>query len=131
MKIRVMIVDDHKMFREGLRALISGEPDMEVVGEAADGGEAVALAREIAPDVVIMDMRMPVMNGIDATRNLVEERPETRVLVLSMYPSDQLHQSIAEAGASGYVLKGCDFVELAAAIRCACGGSQPSPAKPC
>jgi two-component system response regulator NreC len=131
MTIRIMIADDHKMFREGLRALISGEPDMEVVGEAADGREAVALAREIAPDVVIMDMKMPVMNGIDATRNLVKEQPETRVLILSMYSSDQLSDSIVEAGASGYILKGCDFVELAAAIRCACEGSHPSPANPC
>jgi DNA-binding NarL/FixJ family response regulator len=129
MKIKVMVVDDHKMFREGLLALISGEPDMEVVGEATDGREAIEMARELAPDVVIMDMKMPVMNGIDATRNLVKEMPGMKVLVLSMYSSDHLSDSILEAGASGYVLKGCDFVELAAAIRCVCQNSRPLGSK--
>ena len=129
MKIRVMVVDDHKMFREGLRALISGEPDMEVVGEAADGREAIEMARKLAPDVVVMDMKMPVMSGIDATRNLVKEMPGMRVLVLSMYSSDHLSESVLEAGASGYVLKGCDFEELAAAIRCVCQDSRPLSAK--
>ncbi len=125
MRIRVMVVDDHKMFREGLRALISGEQDMEVVGEAANGSEAIEMARKLAPDVVIMDMKMPVMNGIEATRNLVKEMPGMRVLVLSMYSSDHLSASIMEAGASGYVLKGCDFEELAAAVRCVCHNSRP------
>lgn len=118
MKIRVMVVDDHQMFREGLRALISGEQDMEVVGEAANGSEAIEIARKLAPDVVVMDMKMPVMNGIEATRHLVKELPGMRVLVLSMYSSSHLSESILEAGAAGYVLKGCDFEELAAAIRC-------------
>lgn len=129
MKIRVMVVDDHKMFREGLRALISCEQDMDVVGEAADGREAIEMARKLAPDVVIMDMKMPVMNGIEATRNLVKEMPGMRVLVLSMYSSDHLSASIMEAGAAGYVLKGCDFEELATAIRCACPNSRPLSSK--
>lgn len=121
MNTRVMIVDDHKMFRDGLRVLINAEPGMEVVGEAVDGREAVDLARRISPDVVVMDISMPGMNGIEAMRHLIKERPQVKVIMLSMYSSGQLVSSVMAAGASGYVLKGSDFAELASTIRRACG----------
>lgn len=125
MNARVMLVDDHKMFRDGLRVLIDAEPGMEVVGEAVDGREAVELARRLFPDVVIMDISMPGMNGIEAMRHLIRDNPRSKVIMLSMYSSGPLVQSVMAAGAAGYVLKGSDFSELAAAIRSACG--QPSP----
>lgn len=120
MSTRVMVVDDHKMFRDGLRVLINAEPGMEVVGEAVDGKEAVEIARSLSPDVVIMDISMPGMNGIEAMRHLIRGNPKIRVIMLSMYSSSPLVQSVMAAGASGYVLKGSDFSELAAAIRDAC-----------
>ncbi len=117
MSIRVVIVDDHKMFRDGLRGLINAEPDMEVVGEAIDGKDAIEVARRLLPDVVIMDISMPVMNGIEAMRHLIKDNPKLKVIMLSMYSSGPLVNSVMAAGACGYVLKGCDFQELAAAIR--------------
>ena len=125
MNTRVMLVDDHKMFRDGLRLLINAEPGMEVVGEAVDGTEAVEMARRLSPDVVVMDISMPGMNGIEAMRRLILENAGIRVIMLSMYSSGPLVQSVMAAGASGYVLKGSDFSELAAAIRSACG--RPAP----
>ncbi|MCU0530678.1 MAG: response regulator transcription factor [Syntrophales bacterium] len=125
MNTRVMLVDDHKMFRDGLRVLINAEPGMEVVGEAVDGREAVEMARRLSPDVVIMDISMPGMNGIEAMRHLIRDNAGIKVIMLSMYASAPLVQSVMAAGAAGYVLKGSDFSELAAAIRSACG--QPSP----
>jgi DNA-binding NarL/FixJ family response regulator len=121
MNAKVMIVDDHKMFRDGLRGLINAEPGMEVVGEAVDGREAIEVARRLAPDVVIMDISMPGMNGIEAMRHLIKERPGVKVIMLSMYSSGPLVQSVLAAGAVGYVLKGSDFAELASTIRRACG----------
>jgi two-component system, NarL family, response regulator NreC len=125
MNTRVMIVDDHKMFRDGLRGLINAEPGMEVVGEAVDGREAIEVARMLTPDVVVMDISMPGMNGIEAMRRLIKDRPQVKVIMLSMYSSGPLVQSVLAAGATGYVLKGSDFSELAAAIRCACGPANP------
>lgn len=117
MNTRVMLVDDHKMFRDGLRVLINAEPGMEVVGEAVDGREAVEMARRLSPDVVIMDISMPGMNGIEAMRHLIRDNASVKVIMLSMYSSGPLMHSVMAAGASGYVLKGSDFSELAAAIR--------------
>jgi len=117
MNTRVLLVDDHKMFRDGLRVLINAEPGMEVVGEAVDGREAVEMARRLSPDVAIMDISMPGMNGIEAMRHLIRDNPAIKVIMLSMYASGPLVQSVIAAGASGYVLKGSDFSELAAAIR--------------
>jgi DNA-binding NarL/FixJ family response regulator len=125
MNTRVMLVDDHKMFRDGLRVLINAEPGMEVVGEAVDGREAVEMARRFSPDVVIMDISMPGMNGIEAMRHLIRDNAGIKVIMLSMYSSTSLVKSVIAAGASGYVLKGSDFSELAEAIRSACG--RPSP----
>jgi DNA-binding NarL/FixJ family response regulator len=121
MNARVVIVDDHKMFRDGLRGLINAEPGMEVVGEAVDGREAIEVARRLSPDVVIMDISMPGMNGIEAMRHLIKESPGVKVIMLSMYSSGPLVQSVLAAGATGYVLKGSDFAELASTIRRACG----------
>lgn len=117
MNTRVMIVDDHKMFRDGLRGLINAEPGMEVVGEAVDGKEAIEMARSLAPDVVVMDISMPGMNGIEAMRHVIKDSPKVKVIMLSMYSSGPLVQSVLAAGATGYVLKGSDFAELAEAIR--------------
>jgi DNA-binding NarL/FixJ family response regulator len=119
MNTRVMLVDDHKMFRDGLRGLINAEPGMEVVGEAVDGKEAVEMARRLSPDVVVMDISMPVMNGIEAMRHLIRQNPKVRVIMLSMYSSGPLVRSVLSAGAAGYILKGSDFSELAEAIRSA------------
>ena len=121
MNARVVIVDDHKMFRDGLRGLINAEPGMEVVGEAVDGREAIEVARRLSPDVVVMDISMPGMNGIEALRHLIKDRPEVKVIMLSMYSSGPLVQSVLAAGSAGYVLKGADFAELASTIRRACG----------
>ena len=125
MNTRVVIVDDHKMFRDGLRGLINAEPGMEVVGEAVDGREAIDVVRRLAPDVVVMDISMPGMNGIEAMRHLIRDNAQIKVIMLSMYSSKPLVQSVMAAGASGYVLKGSDFSELAAAIRCACSREKP------
>ena len=121
MNTRVMIVDDHKMFRDGLRGLINAEPGMEVVGEAVDGKEAIEMARKVSPDVVVMDISMPGMNGIEAMRHVINNSPKVKVIMLSMYSSGPLVQSVLAAGASGYVLKGSDFAELASTIRSVCG----------
>jgi DNA-binding NarL/FixJ family response regulator len=121
MNTRVMIVDDHKMFRDGLRGLINAEPGMEVVGEAVDGREAIEMARKLTPDVVVMDISMPGMNGIEAMRHVIKGSPQVKVIMLSMYSSGPLVQSVLAAGAFGYVLKGSDFAELASTIRRACG----------
>lgn len=123
MNTKVMLVDDHKMFRDGLRVLINAEPGMVVVGEAVDGREAVEMARRLSPDVAVMDISMPGMNGIEAMRHLIRDNPRIKVIMLSMYSSGPLVQSVMAAGASGYVLKGSDFSELAEAIRSATGRS--------
>ena len=120
MNTKVLIVDDHKMFRDGLRGLINAEPGMEVVGEAVDGKEAIELARRLSPDIVIMDISMPGMNGIEAMRYLIKDSPKVKVIMLSMYSSGPLVQSVLAAGATGYVMKGSDFSELSAEIRRAC-----------
>ena len=104
MNTRVMIVDDHKMFRDGLRGLINAEPGMEVVGEAVDGREAIEMARKVSPDVVVMDISMPGMNGIEAMRHVINNSPKVKVIMLSMYSSGPLVQSVLAAGATEYVM---------------------------
>jgi len=117
MGIKVLLVDDHRIFREGLRALLEEQPDVEVVGEAADGEQAVELARELRPQVVIMDIRMPKLDGIEATRRITAELPQVRVLALSIYHDGQFVRQMLQAGASGYLLKDCCHHDLARAIR--------------
>ena len=116
-KIRLLLVDDHAVLRAGLRFLLNAQPDMEVVGEAADGAEAVRLAAETAPDVVLMDLTMPVMGGIDATRRIRERLPGTKVLVLTMHDDHSYLAEAVAAGASGLVLKQAADTELLSAIR--------------
>jgi DNA-binding NarL/FixJ family response regulator len=123
--IHVLIADDHTMFRAGLRALLATEHDIEVVGEAADGAEAVAKCEELAPDVVVMDILMPVMNGIEATSRLAAKCPATKVLVLSMYDDDEHVQRLLAAGAAGFVLKQASSDELVRAIREVVAGGLP------
>jgi DNA-binding NarL/FixJ family response regulator len=117
MKTRVMLADDHEAFRRELRAIIDRESDMAVVGEAANGKEAVEMARRLVPDVVVMDINMRYMNGIEATLYLSKELPSINVLILSMHSSPHLVKAVKESGARGYVLKGADAEELAQAVR--------------
>ncbi len=123
--IRVVIADDHAMFRAGLRALLAVEDDIKVVGEAANGEEAIARAEELAPDVVVMDILMPVLNGIEATRLIAADCPAARVLVLSMYDDEEHVQQLLAAGAAGFVLKHATSDELVRAIREVVAGGMP------
>ncbi|MFS8639850.1 MAG: response regulator transcription factor [Symbiobacteriaceae bacterium] len=115
--IRVLVADDHAILRDGIRTLLEAQPDIEVVGEASDGVEAVELARQLKPDVVLLDIGMPGMNGIEATRTILQDVPETRVLILSMHDNEEYIFPILEAGASGYVLKRSAATELVSALR--------------
>ncbi len=116
MSIRILLADDHKIVRDGLRALIEQQSDMEVVAEAADGRSAVRLAKELLPDIVIMDISMPDLNGIEASRQVVSEAPRVKIITLSMHSSSRFVKEVFKVGASGYLLKECAFEELANAI---------------
>src|SRR5436190_18539658 len=116
-KISIILVDDHVVVRQGLKALLAAEPDFEVVGEAENGQQAVAIVREKAPDVVVMDVAMPQMNGHAATRQIIKAHPSTRVLVLSTYNSDECVTELLQAGAKGYLMKQTASNELCQAIR--------------
>lgn len=115
-RIRVLLADDHPVFRYGMRAILGAEPDTELVGEATNGEEAVALAADLQPDVVLMDINMPALNGIEATRRIVEASPETGVLMLTMFEQDDSIFAAMRAGARGYVLKGADGAETLRAV---------------
>ena len=120
--IRVVVADDHALFRDGLKALLASEPGFELVGEAATGDEAVAVAAEIQPDVVLMDLQMPGTNGVDATRAIVGASPHVGVLVVTMFDDDDSVFAAMRAGARGYVLKGARYDEVLRAIRAVGGG---------
>ncbi len=122
MAIKVLLADDHPILREGLRGLLERENDLEVAGEAGTGIEAVQLAGRLHPDVIIMDINMPDMNGIEATRRILAEDPAIRVLVLSLESDRRFIVEVLEAGARGYVLKDSFFEELATAIRTVAAG---------
>lgn len=127
-KLRVLLADDHVVVREGLKALINAQPDMDVVGEAADGAEAVAAARALQPDILVVDVSMPVMTGARATETLKAERPGLKVLALSVHQDKSYLRSLLEAGASGYILKRAAAHELVQAIRAvAAGGTYLDP----
>lgn len=115
--IRVLVADDDPRLRESMRLLIDSEPDLATVGFAADGAAAIAAVREHSPDVVLMDVRMPVMNGIDATRELLAQKPSPRVIVLTMFDLDQYVYEALRAGASGFLLKNTAPASLLHAIR--------------
>jgi NarL family two-component system response regulator LiaR len=121
-KIRVLLAEDHVVVREGTRELIRREQDMEVVGEAGDGEEAVQLATKLRPDVVVMDIAMPKVNGIEATRRIKELYPATAVLILTAYDNEQYIFALLEAGAAGYLLKNVRRSELIDAVRAVYAG---------
>ena len=116
-KISVLLVDDHSLVRRGFRRILEDEPDIEVSGEAGDGAEAVRLAKDLQPNVIVMDCAMPNMNGLQATRKILEQQPKALVLMLSMHPEETLVRQALDAGARGYVLKNAVDLELGAAIR--------------
>ncbi len=118
----VVLVDDHPLVRQGMRAVLDAHRDIEVVGEASDGEEAVRICAEHQPDVVLMDLRLPTMSGIEATRQVCERCPGTKVLVLTMYVDDAVVFEAIASGASGYLLKGSDGADIVAAIRASATG---------
>jgi len=117
MSIRILLADDHKITRQGLRSLLEKQPDMEVVAEAEEGRTAVRLVRELVPSVVIMDVSMPDLNGMEASRQIVGEFPNVKIIALSMHSDTLFVTEMLRSGASGYLLKDCAFEELAQAIR--------------
>ncbi len=128
MTTRILLVDDHQIMREGLMSLMSGEPDLEVVGDASDGRQAVQMARRLRPDLVVMDISMPGLSGIEATRQILAELERVRVLALSMHADPRFVAGALEAGAHGYMIKDCTSQELLKCIRTvANGGTYLSP----
>ena len=117
MAIRIVLCDDHQIIREGLRALLEKQDDMSVVGEGINGLDAIRLARDKSPDIMVLDIAMPEMNGMAAARRIFEDRPKIKILALSMHTDHHFVTEMLEAGASGYMLKDSAFAELAGAIR--------------
>ena len=116
-KIKVLLAEDHIVVREGIRELIQGEDDMEVVGEAGDGAEAIELVSQVEPDVILMDIAMPKLNGIEATRRIKESHPSVSILILTAYDSEEFIFALVEAGAAGYLLKNVQGREVLNSIR--------------
>lgn len=117
MKIRILLADDHTILREGIRSLIEDEPDMEVVGEAEDGISVVKLADSLKPDVILMDLAMPLLNGLEATRQIRKNSPNAKVLILTMHENEEYIRQVLGAGAMGYILKDAAARELLGSIR--------------
>jgi two-component system response regulator NreC len=116
-KIRVLIADDHTILRDGIRSLLEDEPDMQVIGEAEDGIAAVKMACQLEPDVVLMDIAMPLLNGLEATRQIKRSAPQIRVLVLTMHENEEYIRQVLASGAMGYILKDAAARDLLGAIR--------------
>jgi DNA-binding NarL/FixJ family response regulator len=125
MKTRVLSVDDRRILRDGLKLVINHQSDMEVVGEAEDGEKAIALTRELLPDIILMDVKMPVMDGAETTTRILAEMPGMKILGMSIYDDDGFMANMLRAGALGYILKGCDSEELSGAIRRVAGSGNP------
>jgi two-component system response regulator NreC len=123
-KIKVLVCDDHALFREGVKTILQSQPDMEVVGEAANGKEAVDLATSLYPHVVLMDISMPVLKGFDALRRIRKARPDIKVLILTVSDDEDLVARCLDAGAAGYVLKDSSPLQLVYAIETVYGGQQ-------
>lgn len=119
--IKILIADDHPLFRFGLRALLDAEPGMTVIGEATSGHEAVTMAASLAPDVILMDINMPELNGLEATRQILDGNPQANILVLTMFDDDTVFAAV-RAGARGYLLKGSESEETLRAIRAVASG---------
>jgi len=117
MSVRILLADDHAIMRQGLHSLLEKETDMEVVGEVADGRKALELVRELVPDIVVMDISMPNLNGIEATHQITKELPNVKVIALSIHSDRRFVAGMLKAGASGYILKDCLFDEFVRAIR--------------
>jgi len=122
MGIRILLADDHTIVLQGLSRFLREQADMEVVGQAKDGVTTVQLARELTPDIIIMDISMPGLSGIEATRRIHGEKPEVKIIGLSMHAAKRYVQEMYRAGARGYLLKDCDFDELVTAIHTVAGG---------
>jgi two-component system response regulator NreC len=122
MSIRILLADDHTIVLQGLSRFLQTQNGLEVVGEAKDGQTTVDLARDLRPDVIVMDISMPSLNGIEATRLIHEENPNIKIIGLSMHSSKRFIREMREVGASGYLLKDCDFDELIEAIRTVSAG---------
>lgn len=116
-KIRIILADDHTILREGIRSLLEDEPDMVVIGEAEEGHTAVRLALQLDPDVVILDIAMPLLNGLEATRQIKHQKPDIKILILTMHENEEYIRQLLAAGAQGYILKDSAARELIGAIR--------------
>jgi DNA-binding NarL/FixJ family response regulator len=123
MSIKILLADDHRITREGVRSLLNDQPDLKVIAETGNGRAAVELATEAPPDVVVMDVTMPELNGVEATRQIKAHNPKVNVLALSMHVERQFVSEMLAAGASGYILKDCPTEELVRAIRTVAGGT--------
>ena len=124
MPIRIVLVDDHALVRQGFRRILEDDPDLQVAGEAGNGLDAVALVKKTDPDVVVMDMAMPEMNGLHATMEMVKQRPGIKVLILSMYADEQYVRNALDAGAKGYILKNAIENDLVRAVKAVAAGEQ-------
>ncbi|MCF6333454.1 MAG: response regulator transcription factor [Draconibacterium sp.] len=124
MKIKVLVVDDHQLFREGLVNLLFSAPDIEVIAQAENGEDAIQKARHFKPEVILIDIAMPKMNGIEATRELKKEMPEIKIIAVSMHSDKQYVKGILEAGADGYLLKNCTYRQLTDAIKTVYSGKK-------
>lgn len=126
---RVLLCDDHDLFREGLAGLVDAQPDLEVVGQAADGLEALALARDLNPDLIVMDIKMPVCDGLEATRLIRAELPDARIVILTVHDEDEKLFDAIKAGAGGYILKDTSSAEFLNSVRRALAGEAVLPPK--
>ena len=124
MPIRIVLVDDHALVRQGFRRILEDDPELQVAGEAGNGLDAVALVKKTDPDVVVMDMAMPEMNGLHATMEMVKQRPDRKVLILSMYSDEQYVRNALDAGAKGYILKNAIENDLVRAVKAVAAGEQ-------
>ena len=122
--IRVVLVDDHALVRQGFRRILEDDPELTVVGEASNGTDAIALVKKTDPDVVVMDMAMPEMSGLHATMEIIKQRPGTKVLILSMYSDEQYVRNALDAGAKGYILKSAIENDLTRAVKAVAAGEQ-------